>query len=151
MARQGIGIDFAGIYDLQEMFKGLGEDVYKQAVVNALGASKDYVNGEILKAMNASEYNFDAGRGYSKGDAKKSLTEVERLDVDIRGDQAVAYAGVSFYDAPELWYIAHGAPHTPKDTNIYNAVRVKGKVLERVQEIQRNEFNKVIEEALRRG
>lgn len=150
MARQGISVDFAGVFDLQDTLKSLGGDVYKQAVINALGASKDFVNAEIKKAMDASQYHFD-GTGYSKGDAKKSLTEVERLDVEIRGDQAVAYAGVSFYDAPELWYIAHGAPHTPKDNDIYNAVRVKGKVLKQVQEIQRDEFNKVIEEALRRG
>ena len=150
MARQGIGIDFVGVFDLKEMFKGLGDDVYKQAVKNALGASKDYVNEEILKAMNASKYHFD-GSKYSDLKTKDSLTEVEKMDVDIRGDQAVAYAGVSFYDAPELWFIAHGAPHTPKDNDIYNAVRVKGKVLKRVQEIQRDEFNKVIEEALQRG
>lgn len=151
MARQGISVDFAGIFDLQETFKNLGDEVYKQAVLNALGASKDYVNEEILKAMNASPYHFDAGTGYSKGDAKKSLTEIEKRDVEIRGDQAIAYAGVSYHDAPELWYIAVGAPHTPKDENIHNAVRVKGKVLQRVQEIQRDEFNKVIEEALNRG
>ena len=151
MARQGISVDFAGIFDLQETLASLGEDVYKQAVVNALGASKDYVNEEILKAMNASKYHFDAGTGYSKGDAKKSLTKVEQMDVQVRGSEAVAYAGVSYHDAPELWYIAVGAPHTPKDTNVHNAVRVKGKVLDKVQEIQRDEFNKVIEEALNRG
>ena len=154
MARQGIGIDFAGILSLQEMFKGLGDEVYKQAVINALGASKDYVNDEILKAMNASKYHFD-GTGYSKGKTRESLTEVERLDVELRGDQAIAYAGVSYYDARELWYTAHGGgsnPHSPiTDQNLYNAVRVKGKVLEKVQEIQKEEFNKVIEEALQRG
>lgn len=150
MARQGISVDFAGIFDLQDTLKSLGGEVYKQAVINALGSSKDYVNAEIKKAMDASKYHFD-GSNYSKGKTKESLTEVEKLDVDIRGDQAVAYAGVSFYDAPELWYIAHGAPHTPKDNDIYNAVRVKGKVLKRVQEIQKEEFNKVIEEALQRG
>ena len=92
MARQGISVDFAGVFDLQDTLKSLGGEVYKQAVINALGASKDFVNAEIKKAMDASKYHFD-GTGYSKGDAKKSLTEVERLDVEIRGDQAVAYAG----------------------------------------------------------
>ena len=137
MARQGISVDFAGIFDLQDTLKSLGDEVYKQAVINALGASKDFVNAEIKKAMNASKYKFD-GSKYSQLKTKDSLTEVEKLDVQERGAQAVAYAGVSFNDAPELWFIAHGAPHTPKDTNIYNAVRVKGKVLDRVQEIQRD-------------
>ena len=154
MARQGIGIDFAGIFDLQDTFKQLGNEVYKQAVINALSASKDFVNEEIEKAMNASKYHFD-GTGYSKGKTKDSLTEVEKLDVEIKGDQAIAYAGVSYYDARELWYTAHGGgsnPHSPiTDQNLYNAVRVKGKVLKQVQEIQKEEFNKVIEEALRRG
>lgn len=154
MARQGISVDFAGIFDLQDTLKSLGGDVYKQAVINALGASKDFVNAEIKKAMDASPYNFD-GSKYSQMKTKDSLTEVERLDVEIKGDQAVAYAGVSFYDAPELWFTAHGGasnPHSPiTDQNLYNAVRVKGKVLKQVQEIQKEEFNKVIEEALRRG
>lgn len=153
MAR-GMSVDFAGVFDLQKTLAELGDEVYKQAVINALGASKDYVNGEIKKAMNASPYNFD-GSNYSQMKTKDSLTEVEKLDVEIRGVEAVAYAGVSYYDARELWYTAHGGggnPHSPiKDQNLYNAVRVKGKVLKRVQEIQRDEFNKVIEEALQRG
>lgn len=150
MARQGISVDFEGIMDLQKTLASLGSEVYKQAVVNALGASKDYVNNEIAKAMDASPYHFD-GTNYSQLKAKKSLNKVEQMDVEVRGAEAVAYAGVSFYDAPELWFIAHGAPHTPADQNIYNAVRVKGKVKKEVERIQQEEFTKVIEEALRNG
>ena len=152
MARQGIGIDFAGVYDLQDMFTNLGKEVYKQAVINALEQSKDFVNAEIKKAMDNSKYNFDDGKGYSRGKTRKGLSNVEKMDVEIRGDQAIAYAGVSFYEAPELWFTAHGGPSNPHspitDKDLYNAVRVKGKVLEKVQEIQRDEFNKVIYEFL---
>lgn len=147
MARQGMSVDFAGIIELEKTLESLGAEVYTKAVVNALEASKNYVNGEILKAMDASKYNFD-GTGYSKLKSKKGLSKVEKMDVEINGSYAVAYAGVSFYDAPELWYIANGAPHTPKDNNIYNAVRVKGNVKKEVERIQEEEFKKVIEEAL---
>lgn len=150
MARQGISIDFNGVVELQNTLASLGGEVYTQAVINALAASKDYVNSEILKAMEQSSYHFD-GTGYSQEKAKKGLSKVERMDVEVRGTEAVAYAGVSFNEAPELWYIAHGAPHTPADPNIYNAVRVKGKVKQEVERIQQEEFTKVIEEALRNG
>lgn len=150
MARQGISVDFEGVFELQNTLASLGDEIYKKAVVNALAASKDYVNGEIQKAMDASQYHFD-GTKYSLLKTQKGLNKVEQMDVEIKGAQAVAYAGVSFYDAPELWYIAHGAPHTPADQNIYNAVRVKGKVKQEVERIQKEEFNKVIEEALNRG
>ena len=149
-SQRGISIDFNGITELQTTLASLGGEVYKKAVVNALAASKDYVNGEILKAMEQSPYNFD-GKGYSQEKAKKGLSKVEKMDVEVRGAEAVAYAGVSFNEAPELWYIAHGAPHTPADPNIYNAVRVKGKVKKEVERIQQEEFTKVIEEALRNG
>ena len=150
MARAKIGIDFAGVFELQNTLASLGDAVLQKAVVNALGASKDYVNDEIQKAMDASPYHFD-GTKYSLLKTQKGLNKVEQMDVEIKGAQAVAYAGVSFYDAPELWYIANGAPNTPKDQNLYNSVRVKGKVKQRVEEIQKEEFNKVIEEALNRG
>lgn len=149
-SQRGISIDFSGVLEMQQILASLGGEVYKKAVVNALAASKDYVNAEILNAMEQSPYNFD-GKGYSQEKAKKDLTKVERMDVEVRGTEAVAYAGVSFYEAPELWYIAHGAPHTPGDPNIYLAVRVKGKVKQEVERIQQEEFTKVIEEALRNG
>lgn len=149
-SQRGISVDFNGVLEMQNTLASLGDVAFKKAVVNALAASKDYVNDEILKAMEQSPYNFD-GKGYSREKAKKGLSKVESMDVEVRGAEAVAYAGVSFYDAPELWYIAHGAPHTPADPTIYNAVRVKGKVKEEVQRIQKEEFTKVIEEALRNG
>lgn len=151
-SQRGISIDFNGVLEMQKTLASLGGEVYKQAVVNALAASKDYVNGEILKAMEQSPYNFD-GKGYSQEKAKKGLSKVEKMDVEIRGAEAVAYAGVSFYEAPELWYLAHGGtPHAPiVDQNLYNAVRVKGKVKKEVERIQQEEFTKVIEEALSNG
>lgn len=150
MARQGISIDFAGVFELEKTLENLGNEIYTKAVINALAASKNYVNEEIVKAMDASPYHFD-GTGYSQLKTKKGLSKVEQMDVKVKGNEAIAYAGVSFYDAPELWFIAHGAPHTPADQNIFNAVRVKGKVKKEVERIQQEEFTKVIEEALNNG
>ena len=153
-SQRGISVDFNGITELQQTLANLGSEAYTKAVVNALGASKDYVNAEILKAMEQSPYNFD-NTGYSQLKTQKGLSKVEQMDVEVRGTEAVAYAGVSYHEAPELWYLAHGGqgnPHAPKeDPNLYNAVRVKGKVKQEVQRIQQEEFTKVIEEALRNG
>lgn len=147
MARQGLSIDFAGVMDMEKQLGALGDEVLKTAVVNALEKTKDFVNGEIKKAMDASKYSFD-GTKFSQLTAKKELERVEKMDVEIKDTSAIAYAGVSFNIAPELWFIAHGAPTTPKDPKIFNAVRVKGDVAQKVAEIQREEFNKVLEAAL---
>jgi hypothetical protein len=153
-SQRGISVDFGGVFELEKVLQSLGGDVYQTAVINALTKSKEYVNDEILKAMEQSPYNFD-GKHYSRLKTKKGLEKVEKMDVKINGNEAIAFAGVSFKVAPELWYTAHGKasnPHAPiTDQKLYNAVRVKGKVKEEVQRIQKEEFNKVIEEALKRG
>jgi hypothetical protein len=94
--------------------------------------------------------NFD-GKGYSRGKAKRSLSLVKTMPVEWSGTVAKAYVGVRLRDALEVQFIIHGAPHTPKDTNLYNAIKVKGKHKKKVEEIQKEEFNKVIEEALSNG
>ena len=147
---KGFSLNFDGFLDLAKGIGELGGDHLKQAVDNAFTASKDFVNGEIEKAMNESKYHFD-GTGYSKGKAKKSLNEVKQKPVEWNGNTATAYIGVDLADAPEMVFIIHGTPHMAKDKKLYNAVKVKGKIKKEVEEIQKNEFNKVIEEALQNG
>mgnify|MGYP003292123772 CR=1 FL=1 len=144
---KGFSLDFDGFLDLAKELGELGDDVLKKAVDNALTASKDYANAEIEKAMNSSRYNFD-GQGYSKGKAKASLQKVRVKPVEWTGTIAKAYIGVDLHDAPEMIFIMHGTPHMAKDKAIYNALKVKGKHKNKIQEIQKEEFNKVIEEAL---
>lgn len=144
---KGFSLDFDGFLDLAREVDELGEGYLQEAVDRAFTASKDYVNDEIESAMNASKYNFD-GTGYSKGKAKASLSKVEQLPVEWNGTTASAYVGVDLSEAPEMLFIIHGTPHMAKDTKLYNAVKVKGKIKKEVERIQAEEFYKVIEEGI---
>lgn len=150
MAKTNFSLNFDGFLDFARQIDNLGDGALQRAVDNALIASKNYVNDEVLKAMDASRYNFD-GTGYSRGKAKRSLNLVRDLPVEWTGSIASAYMGVRMRDALEVHFIIYGAPHTPKDNNLYNAIKVKGKHKKAVEEIQKNEFIKVIEEELTRG
>lgn len=145
---KGFSLDFDGFLDLAREVDELGEGYLQEAVERAFTASKDYVNNEIESAMNASKYHFD-GTGYSKGKAKASLSKVEQLPVEWNGTTASAYVGVDLSEAPEMLFLIHGTPHLAKDTKLYNAVKVKGKIKKEVERIQAEEFNKVIEEGIK--
>jgi Icc-related predicted phosphoesterase len=144
---KNFSLDFDGFLDVAREIDELGDGYLQKAVDAAFTASKDYVNGEIEKAMNASKYNFD-GTGYSKGTAKKSLKEIEKKPVQWSGSIASAYIGVDLKEAPEVLFIMHGTPHMKKDTALFNAVKVKGKVKQEVEKIQAEEFYKVLAEGL---
>lgn len=144
---KGFSLDFSGFLGLAEEIDQLGEGYLQKAVDNAFTVSKEYVNAEIEKAMNDSKYNFD-GTGYSQGKTKASLGVIKQKPVEWDGTTAKAYIGVDLKEAPEILFLIHGTPHLTKDTKLYNAVKVKGKVKKEVERIQLEEFNKVIEEGL---
>lgn len=150
MAKNNFSLNFDGFLDLAKELGNLGGEHLQKAVDNAFTASKEYLNNEVSKAMDASRYHFD-GTGYSQGKAKRSLSLVKDIPVEWTGGVAKAYIGVKMRDALEVHFIIHGAPHTPKDTNLYNAIKVKGKHKKEVERIQQEEFTKVIEEALNNG
>lgn len=141
---KGFGIDFNGFLDLAEEIdrKWSGSESFLIPVVaEALEATRDYVNGEIERAIKNSKYNFDAGEGYSQGDIKRSLEKVKQMPVEINGTEVTAYAGIDMSDqAEEILYLVYGAPHTPKDSKLYNAIKVKGNVKKEVDKIQREIF-----------
>lgn len=143
-------LDFDGFLDYARELSELGDDVLKKAVDNAFTASKEYINNEVSKAMDASRYNFD-GTGYSQGKAKASLREVEAMPVEWNGTVAEAYIGVRTRDALEVLFLGYGTPHLAADTKLLNAIKVKGKHKKEVERIQKEEFNKVLEEALSNG
>lgn len=144
---KGFSLDFNGFLDLAEEIGNLGEGYLQDAVDRAFTASKNYVNDEIESAMNASKYHFD-GTGYSKGKAKASFEKVRQKPVEWNGTTATAYIGVDLSEAPEMIFLIYGTPHMQKDTKLYNAIKVKGKIKKEVERIQKAEFDKVIEEAL---
>ena len=140
---KGFGIDFNGFLDLAEEIdtKWSGSESFLlPVVVDALDATREYVNGEIERAMESSKYNFD-GQGYSQGDIKRSLEKVKQMPIEVSGTEVTAYAGIDMADqAEEILYLIYGAPTTPKDNKLYNAVTVKGKVKKEVERIQKEIF-----------
>ena len=150
MAKNNFSLNFDGFLDLTRDIENLGDGYLQKAVDNAFTASKEYVNNEVAKAMDASRYNFD-GTGYSQGKAKNSLKEVEKMPVEWSGSVAKAYVGVRTREALEVLFLGYGTPHLAADTKLINAIKVKGKVKKEVERIQKEEFNKVLEEGLSNG
>lgn len=150
MAKNKFSIDFEGFLDYAEQIDKLGSEYLKKATDNALIKSKDYVNQEVIKAMNSSKYNFNGG-GRSHGQAKKSAEEVAKIPVTWTGTVAEAVAGVSWYEAPEATLLAYGTPHIKGDTKLLNALKCKGSVRKEMSKIQQQEFIKVLQEAQKNG
>lgn len=149
MAKNKFGLDFDGFLDLAKKVDELGDGYLQKATNNALTKSKEYVNGQVIEAMNASPYNFIAGQGRSKGRARASAEEVEKMPVEWDGTTAKAYLGVNLSKAPEAIILALGTPHIKPDTKLKNALRVKGKVQKEASRIQQEEFQKVITEGMK--
>lgn len=148
MAKNKFGLDFDGFLDLARQVDELGGDALKRATENALGKSKEYVNTEVIAAMNSSPYSFNAGKNYSKGRARASAEEVEKKPVEWDGTVAKAFLGVDLKKAPEAIILAMGTPHLKADTKLKNALKVKGKVQKEASKIQQQEFQKIISEAM---
>lgn len=151
MAKTKFDLNFDGFLDLAADLDNLGNDYLKKAVDNAFTASKDYINNAVDEAMEKSPYNFKRGQGYSRGKAGMSLAVVRDMPLEWQGNTVKAYIGVNSRDALEVLFLIYGTPHIAADTNLRNAIKVKGKYKKEVSKIQLNEFTKVIEEALNNG
>ena len=146
------GINFDGFLDFARKIDEAGGDNLKRATENALKASKEYVDAEIVKAMDTSPYSFNRGEHYSTGRARASAEEVSNMPIEWEGTVAKAFIGVNVEKAPEALILASGGnPHLRADTKLRNALKVKGKVRAEVNRIQQEEFQKVISEVFSDG
>lgn len=152
MAKSKFSLDFDGFLDLAgRISEAGGEAALKKATENALAKSAEIANAEVAQAMNKSRYSFTAGVKGSKGRARQSAAEVAAAPVTWEGTQASAKIGVSLAAAPEVAILMHGSPHIKPDTQLKNAIKVKGKVRKKVDEVQAAEFNAVISEIMEGG
>lgn len=152
MAKSKFSLDFDGFLDLAaRISEAGGEAALKKATENALEKSAEIANAEVAQAMNKSRYSFTAGVKGSKGRARQSAAEVAAAPVTWEGTQASAKIGVSLAAAPEVAILMHGAPHIKPDTQLKNAIKVKGKVRKKVDEAQAAAFNAVISEIMEGG
>ncbi len=146
---KGFGLDFNGFLDLAEDISNISNELLLDTAAKALEASRDIVNIEVGKAMKNSKFSFKKGEKYSRGDARESLKEVDKMPVEKEGTVVTAYAGVDLEKAPEVLILSlHGSPHEAKDTKLYQAIAVKGKVRKQVDNIQSQIFNEALKEAL---
>lgn len=150
MARKSkFALDFDGFLDLAaRISEAGGEEALKRATESALNASKQIANEEVARALNKSRYSFTAGVKGSRGRARKSAEEISAEPVKWEGTQASAQIGVDLADAPEVAILMHGTPHIKADTQLKNAIKVKGKVRKRVEEAQAAAFSAVISEIM---
>ena len=149
---KGFGLDFNGFLDLAEDISNISNELLLDTATKALEASRDIVNIEVGKAMKNSKFSFKKGEGYSQGAARESLKEVDKMPVEIDGTTVTAFAGVDLEKAPEVLILSlYGSPHEAKDAKLYQAIAVKGKVKKQVDRVQREIFNKALEEALKNG
>ena len=146
---KGFSLDFKGFLDLAEDISNISDDLLLEATKNALDQSRVYVNEKLGQALKSSEYNFRKGEGYSQGEARASLIEVSQMPVEVNGTEVIAYAGIDLEKAPEALILAvKGAPNRSPDKNLYNAIKVKGKVRKQVDRIQESIFNEALKGAL---
>ena len=155
MGKNKFSLDFDNFLKLADQVDRLGDGYLKLATENALRKSTDYVNQEVENAMNKSKYSFTAGQGGSKGRARESLEKVSQMPIKWEGTKAFAYIGVDLSEATEVIFLMNGTtlngnPHIKADTKLKNAIKVKGKVKKKASEIQKEEFTKVIEEAMKK-
>ena len=139
-------IDFEDCLDLGAMIDELaGGEVVKRAVENALVETDKYVTAEVDKAVTSSKYNFNR-----TGNTKKSIDR--DFSVEWEGSQASVEAGFTISDGglPSI-FLMYGTPTIKPDTNLKNAAKGTGKHKKKIEEIQREEFNKVINEVMSNG
>ena len=145
---KGFSVDFNGFLDLAESISEVSNETLLDATTKALEATRDLVNIEIGKAMKASRYSFKKGEKYSQGHARKALIETQDKPVEISGTEVTAYAGFDLTIAPEVLPLAYGTPHLAKDTKLYNAIKVKGRLKKEVDQLQERIFTEALKEAL---
>lgn len=149
---KGFSLDFEGFLDLAEDISNISDALLLEATKTALDESRKTINIEVGAAMKASKFSFKKGENYSQGDARASLIEVSNMPIEVNGTEVVAYAGVDLAKAPEALILAvQGTPHQAADKKLYNAIKVKGKIRKKIDQIQSDNFNAVLKEALKGG
>ena len=149
---KGFGLDFTDFLELAEKIDELGKgDALLEVAKEAIQQTKDYVNSEAEKALNSSKYSFTKGERYSQGEARASLEKVKQMPLDTNGTEIIGYAGFDLTDAPEVLPLAYGTPHLAKDKNLYNAIKVKGKVKKNVEKLQAKIFTEALGKLVTEG
>lgn len=136
-------IEFEQFKQLEKQLEKLaGLDGVIEATENALRATDNYVTAEVDKAVASSKYNFDR-----TGKTKSSIDRNKK--VEWSGTLASAKAGFSIRKGglPSI-FLMYGTPTIRPDTNLKNAAKGQGIHRDKINKIQQEEFNKVIQKVM---
>lgn len=129
-------LDFSGLDKMIEDMHKMGANV-KEVTENALKKSRDYINDNLETAM--APHN-------RSGETLKSLKDA---GVEWSGTVAKIPVGFDIKNGgmPSIFLMygtkVYGTPRVKKDTKLYKAIYGKA-TKEKVQEIMKNEFQKVL-------
>lgn len=132
-------IEFEQFKQLEKQLEALaGMDGVIRATESALKATDDYVTKEVDKAVSNSRYNFNR-----TGTTKKSIDRDNAIEWD--GTVASAKAGftISKGGLPSV-FLMYGTPKIRPDTNLKNAAKGTGIHRDKINKLQQEVFNKVI-------
>lgn len=142
MARNKIGIQFAGFDELMEKLDKLGDsDAMKRGVEAGLKASKQYVNEQITASVQKS--NLPAHGKYSHGETVHSIDK--NFKVDWEGLMASTKVGFDFSKSGMISiYLMYGTPKMKPVPGLYDAIYGK-KTQSQIKKLQKEAINKVIQ------
>ena len=136
-------IEFEQFKQLEKQLEALaGMDGVIRATESALKATDDYVTKEVDKAVASSRYNFNR-----TGTTKKSIDRDNT--VEWNGTVASAKAGftISKGGLPSV-FLMYGTPKLRPDTNLKNAAKGTGIHKDKINKLQQEVFNKVIQRVM---
>ena len=141
MARNKIGIKFAGFEELMEKLDKLGGSAaMKKGVEAGLKSSKQYVNEEIKKVIAKS--NLPAHGKYSHGDTLQSIDK--NFEVDWEGLMASTKVGFNFSKSGLVSiFLMYGTPKMKPVAGLYDAIYGK-KTQSKIKKLQKEAIEKVI-------
>ncbi len=128
---------------MEEISETYGDDKLLEAGTEVVEESRKFLNVEIGKALKESKFHFKKGEGGSQGKTRESLIKVSQMPTEVVGKKVVGYAGIDYKEAPEGLILAiTGSPSGAKDTQLSNAIRVKGKTKNHLLKLQGDIFTK---------
>lgn len=136
MARKRLELDFSGVEKMIEDLHKIGANV-KEVTETALEKSRDYVNEKAYAAMTL--HNRSG----------KTIKSIVPAAVEWNGMVAKIPVGFSITEGgmPSIFLMygtkVYGTPRVKKDMKLYKALYGK-ETKEKVQEIMKNEFQKVM-------
>lgn len=147
---KGYSIEFEELKNLSKQLEALaGINGVERAVENSLTETQKYVTAEIERAMSSSPINFNR-----TGKTKKSLVKDTKVEWDgttasiktgfkIRGEGGANLTSI---------FLMYGKPRgILPDSNLKNAAKGEGIHRQKINQIQQQEFNKVIKEVMEKN